>query len=99
MIRIGQHRAGSTLNLHVEGSLSGSRASELERCWLDSKADADPALTVKVDLSSVTFIDDRGRELLKRMLADGAELRAAGVMTRAIVEELAAEINPNRTRL
>jgi hypothetical protein len=34
-----------------------------------------------------------GRELLRRMLQDGAELRATGVMTRAVIEELIEEIS------
>jgi anti-anti-sigma regulatory factor len=78
------------LRLVVEGTLSGVWVDELEKCWLDTKA-APSDEQVRVELSGVSFIDDKGRQLLKRMLCDGTELRATGVMTKGIIEEIAGE--------
>ena len=91
MIRITQSRENSRWHLIVEGTLSGVWADELEKCWLDTKASAN-GKPLRVDLSGVSYIDDKGRQLLARMFRDGAELRATGVMTKGIIEEIAADI-------
>jgi anti-anti-sigma regulatory factor len=51
---------------------------------------------LRIDLSGVTYVDDRGRELLARMIKSGAELRATGIMTRAVVEEIKEMIARDR---
>jgi len=71
----------------VEGTLSDGWADELERCWL-SEADAVNAKSITVNLLEVTFIDDKGRELLRRMISEGVRLKATGVMTQAVIEEI-----------
>jgi len=88
VIRINRIQERSTLRLIVEGSLSGAWVDELEKCWLDVRA-ARNGDHVRVDLSGVSYIDDKGRLLLKGMFRDGAELRATGVMTKGIIEEIA----------
>jgi hypothetical protein len=88
VIRINRIRERSTLRLIVEGTLSGAWVDELEKCWIELKG-ALREEQVTADLSGVSYIDDKGRQLLKRMFCDGAELRATGVMTRAIIEEIA----------
>jgi hypothetical protein len=75
----------------VEGTLSGEWVEVLEDCWLEAQH-APNGAPVRVDLSGVTYVDDKGRELLARMIQDGAELRAAGVMTKAIIEEITEKI-------
>jgi anti-anti-sigma regulatory factor len=71
----------------VEGTLSGELVDVLEKCWLEAQTppNGEPIL---IDLSGVTYVDDKGRELLARMIEDGAELRATGVMTRGVIEEI-----------
>ena len=90
MIRINRIRERSTLRLIVEGTLSAAWVDELEKCWLDVKA-AGCDEQVTADLSGVSYIDDKGRQLLKRMFCEGAELRATGVMTKGIIEEIAGD--------
>lgn len=90
MIRINRIRERSTLRLLVEGTLSGPWVDEMERCRLDLNA-VTGYDQIRVDLSGVGYIDDKGRRLLKRMFTEGAELSEAGVMTRGIIEEIAAE--------
>ena len=89
MIRISEIRKGSGRRLLVEGTLAGDWVEVLEKSWLEAQTprNGEP---MRVDLSGVTWIDDKGRELLARMIRDGAELRATGVMTRAVIEEITA---------
>lgn len=89
MIRISETREGSKRRLLVEGTLSGDWVDVLEKCWLEAKTppNGEP---MRIDLSGVTYVDNKGRQLLARMARDGAELRATGVMTRAVIEEITA---------
>lgn len=92
MIRISEIRKGSARRLLVEGTLADDWVEVLEKSWLEAQASryGDP---MRVDLSGVTWIDDKGRKLIKRMLQDGAELRATGIMTRGVIEEVIEEIS------
>jgi anti-anti-sigma regulatory factor len=91
VIRISEIRKGSKRRLLVEGTLSGDWVEVLEKSWLEAQTSRNGE-PMRVDLSDVTWIDDKGRELLKRMLKDSAKLRATGIMTRAVIEELIEEI-------
>jgi hypothetical protein len=75
--------AGSILEL--EGKLAGPWVEALENCWRKAR-NSDRA--VRVMLCAVTFIDDKGRDLLIEMHRHGAELVAEGCMNKAIVEEI-----------
>jgi len=92
VIRISEIRKGSARRLLVEGTLADDWVEVLEKSWLEAQASryGDP---MRVDLSGVTWIDDKGRKLIKRMLQDGAELRATGIMTRGVIEEVIEEIS------
>jgi len=91
VIRISEIRKGSARRLLVEGTLADDWVEVLEKSWLEAQARyGDP---MRVDLSGVTWIDDKGRKLIKRMLQDGAELRATGIMTRGVIEEVIEEIS------
>lgn len=92
MIRISKIRKGSKRRLLVEGTLAGDWVEVLEKSWLEAQASRNGE-PMRVDLSGVTWIDDKGRELLKRMLQDDAQLQATGIMTRAVIEELIEEIS------
>ena len=89
MIRISETREGSKRYLLVEGTLSGDWVDVLEKYWREEQppSNGEP---MRIDLSGVTYVDNKGRELLARMIRDGAELRATGVMTRAVIEKITA---------
>lgn len=91
MIRISQIHEGEQQRLLVEGKLSGDWVDVLEKCWFEAQT-APNGAPVRIDLSGVTYVDDKGRELLARIIQDGAELRATGVMTRAVIEEITKKI-------
>ena len=69
----------------VEGKLAGPWVEELENCWRKAANSVRP---VRVMICAVTFIDDKGRDLLVDMYRHGAELVAEGCMNKAIVEEI-----------
>ena len=56
-----------------------------EDCWQEA---ARSGQSVRVLLCAVTFIDDKGRDLLVEMYQHGAELVAEGCMNKTIVEEI-----------
>ena len=80
------HPDGLTL-LVLEGRLAGPWAEELARCWAMLAA-AHEAGSISVELDGVTFIDATGKSVLRAMHRSGAALRASGLMTRAILEEI-----------
>jgi hypothetical protein len=72
--------------LELEGKLTGPWVQELEACW---RACIDRRISVL--LCAVTFIDDKGKDLLAEMYQHGTELVAEGCMNKAIVEEITRE--------
>jgi len=74
---------GTTFEL--EGKLAGPWAQELKGCWQEvTNSDR----SVRVLLCAVTFIDDKGRDLLLEMHRHGAELVAEGCMNKAIIDDI-----------
>ena len=69
----------------LEGKLVGPWVEELANCWRKAR---NSDLPVRVLLCAVTFIDDKGRDLLVEMYQHGAELVAEGCMNKTIVEEI-----------
>jgi len=88
MMRITIHETAESLILQVEGKLVGPWVAELEHCWEQTQS-SKPLAAVRVDLSEVTHIDDRGKELLATMHGQGAEFVAAGCLMKAVVAEVA----------
>ena len=87
---------GSRPSIRLEGKLSGPWVGELERTW--KKFTANEATgTITVDLSEVTFIDSAGKKLLSTLVESGAELRAAHLMTKYIVEQVIEGHRATRT--
>jgi ABC-type transporter Mla MlaB component len=87
MLKITVRYISGGLTLALEGNLAGAWVKELERCWRSNDG-MQPSRPVRVDLSSVTFIDEEGKALLKKMHREGAELAASGCMIKCIVKEI-----------
>ena len=87
MLRITVQENPGALSLILEGRLTGPWIGELERAW-SAVAGETNGRHVVLDLSGVTFIEEDGKELLRRIFERGGELRADDVMTKAIVEEV-----------
>ena len=95
MIRITQIGEGSKWHLFVEGTLSDGCVDALETSWLEAHSHHG-GNSICIDLSGVTYIDENGRDLLTRIMRDGAELRAMGIMNRAVVGEIVKETENKR---
>jgi hypothetical protein len=85
MLKITSQTDATRTVLELEGKLAGPWVEELKVCW---KKAADSDRTVRVLVCGITFIDDKGRDLLVEMYQHGAELVAEGCMNKAIVEEI-----------
>jgi anti-anti-sigma regulatory factor len=87
MMRAQISSTGDRVTLKVSGRLAEGWVPELENCWRTARIDH-PEGKILVDLNHVTFIDDKGRSLLERMHRDGATFAAAGLLTRAIIDNI-----------
>jgi ABC-type transporter Mla MlaB component len=87
MLKITTRRDATSTTFVLEGKLVRPWVQELEHCWGAALA-SQPAQTVRVDLTAVTFIDAAGKALLTLMAERGAELVAVECMTKAIVEDI-----------
>jgi len=63
---------GTATTFRLEGELSGSSVTEIERHWRLCRQAGQKSL--RLDLCGVSTIDDAGKRLLTRMFGDGAEL-------------------------
>jgi hypothetical protein len=85
MLKINMKIQAGVMTFELEGRLAGPWVKELELCWR-SAAGTQRIYPVRVDLSSVTFIDAEGKDLLGRMYREGAKLVATGCLNKSIVE-------------
>jgi len=92
MLRVTVKQEGSVESWELEGKLAGEWAKELDRCWRRSPSKG-PETLKRVHLKAVSYIDADGKRLLSEMYREGAEIKACGCMTRAIVEEIVREAN------
>ena len=90
MIRITAQNEPNTTRLFLEGKLAGDSVAELERCWLIAATKKTP---VSIDLTAVSFIDNRGKQLLVKMFEGGARLLSKGLLARCIIDEIKEELH------
>jgi hypothetical protein len=69
----------------LEGKLAGPWVKELEYLWRPGDS-TQKISQARVDLSSVTFIDQEGKDLLRKMYREGAKLVTTGCLNKCIVE-------------
>jgi len=86
MIRITTLDEHAITRLCLEGKLAGEAVGELERCWSAISARA----AVSVDLTAVSFIDNKGKQLLTKMFEKGTRLVSKGLMAKCFIEEIEA---------
>jgi hypothetical protein len=85
MLKITMQIEAGLMTFELAGKLAGPWVKELELCWR-SAAGTQQVCPVRVDLTSVTFIDAEGKALLGRLHREGAELVASGCLNKCIVE-------------
>jgi anti-anti-sigma regulatory factor len=90
MLMITEQHNDDALAFKLAGTLAGDWAVEFMQCWRNATRSSRVS-TVTVDLTEVTYVDDIGRDLLRSMMMEGAELIARDVMMKSIVEEITNE--------
>jgi hypothetical protein len=88
MLKITSLESAKQRTLVLEGKLVDPWLTELERMWAESREGSDPR-SVLIDMKDVTDISQRGENLLRQMMVDGAKLNCCrGVLTRHVVRRL-----------
>lgn len=87
MLRITIEEKPGRAVFRLEGKLTGEWVDELERCWLSSKARAG-LMRSRIDLTGVSFVDEKGQALLERLVVQGAELVAHSPLMIAVARTL-----------
>ena len=87
MLRITTEEKYGSTTFHLEGKLVGDWVGELERCWARFHSYESHSRFL-IDLTEVVFVDDAGKALLRRLVAEGAELGARNPFMRLVIEQL-----------
>jgi hypothetical protein len=76
----------------VDGKLSGDYVDPVETCCKQAILKGKP---VRLYLRDVSTIDDRGRTLLRELVKTGVGLKANGIYSSYVVDEIQSA-NPNK---
>jgi hypothetical protein len=71
--------------LKLEGNLGGPWVDELQNCGKDAAARAH-GKTIQIDMRGVSYVDQRGRNLLLRMEGEGAALAECSDFIRQMLD-------------
>ena len=87
MLRISTDTTPQTTVITVEGRLAGPLVHELERIWHEVRVGHDLKPTI-IDLCGVTFIDSKGKLVLRMMCDEGASFQSCGADVTATIEAI-----------
>jgi hypothetical protein len=87
MLRVTKSDTAGGFELKLEGKLAGRWVDVLRDSWKQALEDegGDPG---GIDLTALTYVDDRGMELLSQMHREGASLHGATCLAKGIVEDI-----------
>ena len=71
----------------LAGRLTKACVTQLEENWKETRP-ARQGRSCLVDLRDVTFMDQSGEEMLRKMRGEGAQFRCRGVYTTHVVEDI-----------
>lgn len=91
MLRITVFGNKEETTLQLEGRLASDMVREAEKSWRTVR-EQNPEQRIRVDLTSVTYIDAVGKRFLQQAHQHGAHLIASGCLTRAYVEEITGSV-------
>jgi hypothetical protein len=97
MLRITIENKPEAAAIKLEGKLAGPWVGELERAWSSMSNDGSEK-NILVDIRGVMLIDAEGRNLMKRMCAEGATFKAQGCLIKETVAEIQRECEDSRER-
>jgi hypothetical protein len=87
MLRISVLNDPSVTRFKLEGKLAHEWVAVAEKAW-NTLLNISPRSPVVVDLNSVSFVDDPGRDLLAQFHSAGATLVGTGPLIGALIEEI-----------
>lgn len=90
MLKVTTRLEMELITLVIEGRLAGPWVKELRNCW--NQIPEHRRRGAFIDLTGVTFIDQFGQELLRRMWQKGAELKATGCLNNCLVDQITASM-------
>lgn len=91
MVRIMTADEPANTTITVDGKLSGDSVEPVESCCIQAISKGKP---VRLYLRDVSTIDGRGRMLLRQLAQKGVALKASGIYSSYIVDEIqSAELN------
>ena len=82
---------GKPPTLRIEGKLCGPWVPELEKEWSRVASEAEDRGVI-ADLSSLTFLDSAGWDLLERMAQHGVSLQAHELLPRFVISEIESHL-------
>ena len=88
MIRIITADEQGRTTITVDGVLAGESLELIESCCTEALSKGQP---VRLHLREVSGIDERGRAMLRRMAARRVEMKANGIYSSYIVDEIQAD--------
>ena len=95
MIRIMTADEPANTTITVDGKLSGDSVEPVEACCIQAISRGKP---VRLYLRDVSTIDERGRVLLRQLAQKGVGLKASGIYSSYIVDEIqSTELNPGHS--
>jgi hypothetical protein len=89
VLRITLHETPTEKRWILQGRLVGPWVGELRTSWKKTHGNHSGGTHI-VDLSDVTFIDNRGERLLRTMSKEGAQFIATGIYIKHIVQHTCA---------
>jgi len=91
MLRITVEEKADFTRFRLEGKLIGDWVKEFERCWICAKHTGS-GTRFRIDLCSVSFVDEKGKALLESMISEGAELVADNPMMTSLVHSIVEHV-------
>jgi hypothetical protein len=86
MLRVTPTESNGRSTFKLEGKLRGPWVDEMRQCWIRI-AHLPRRVAVEVNLQEVSYVDERGRDLLLRMEREGASLVGASEFLRHLLHE------------
>jgi hypothetical protein len=98
VLKISVEPANETVTMKLEGKIVGPWISECDRAW-NGLQETQGSRKLRLDLRNVTFVDDRGTALLRRIhRMSGAEVLADSPLTQYFAERIARTIEGHGTK-
>jgi len=85
MIRVMTADEPASTTITVDGKLSGDYVEPVETCCIEAISKGKP---VRLYLRDVSTIDERGRTLLRKLVEKGVDLKASGIYSSYVVDEI-----------